>query len=287
MTTVTRTAYPRERDIAFWLPRLEAADLLTPTTVLVSPPQGGVPVGGQQSRAYWEFLATILAAGKHVGFPFVLRTGLACAKHRWRRAAFVAAPSEIDSHLRATQAWCDETGIPVETWAVRQFVPSVVSFTAYDGLPIGREFRTFVRDGLPVCIHPVWPYAAVTAGRPPEAYWPDAFAALTELNPTTDRKILLTLARRAASYLSGAWSIDWLAVADGRWVAHSASPADLSWHSPDCPHHPAAPGAATAPPLPESAYFIDPEVKGDLPLLCQLNHSLEDELTANGTGDGA
>ncbi len=269
--------YPRERDIAYWHPRLEATGVLTPTTVLIDAPEGGVPAAGVESRRYWEFLAVLLASGKTLGYPFVLRTGLVCASRRWASACLVGSPREIDARVRATQAWCDERGLPVQTWAARQYVPPVAGFTVHDGLPVGREFRVFLRDGLPLCVHPMWPRAAVDAARPPEWHWPDALAALTELRPDTDRKVLLTLARRAATHLPGAWAIDWLATEDGRWVAHSASPAALAWHDPACPHHPAAPGAAGLAPVAERSYSIDPDAKSDLSLVWLLDQSLEEE----------
>ena len=237
---------------------------------------GSICSASAAARAYWEFLAVVMAAGRAVGFPFVLRTGLACAKHHWASAALVAAPNEIDARLRATQAWCDRAGLPVRTWAVRQYLPPAAgAFAVYDGLPVGREYRVFARDGLPLCVHPLWPRAAVDAGRPADPQWPAAYDALTDLRPDTDRRVLLTLGRRAAALLPGDWAIDLMAVEDGRWVAHSAAPARTAWHSPDCPHHPARTGAAAEPPLPERAYGIDPDRKADLPLLWLLDQCLE------------
>jgi hypothetical protein len=278
------TEYPFARDVRYWHPRIEATGLVTPETVVIDAPAGGVPAAPametmaeiERARAYWVFLARVLAAGRAVGFPFVLRTGLACAKHHWRSACLVTGPSEIDARVRATQAWCDARNLPVRTWAVRQYLPPPVGFTIYDGLPVGREFRVFLRDGLPLCLHPKWPRAAVDLGRPADPHWPAAFDALSELRPDTDRKVLLTLARRAATYLPGEWAVDFMAVEDGRWVAHSASPAATAWHAPDCPHHPANPGAAGLGPIPERAYSIDPDAKSDLSLVWMLDQSLED-----------
>ena len=274
------TDYPDERDIAYWHPRLSAAGVLTPATALVAAPDGGVPPPGVPAPRYWEFLAVLLGCGRTLGYPFVLRTGLALPKHRWAAACLVGAAGEIDARVRATQAWCDGRGLPVRTWAARQYVPPVDGFAVYDGLPVGREFRVFLRDGRPLCVHPLWPRAAVDAARPVEPHWPDALAALTELRPDTDRKVLLTLARRAATFLPGEWAIDFLATQDGRWVAHSASPSALAWHDPACPHHPAAPGAADRPPVAEAAYSIDPERKADLPLVWLLDQGLEEETPA-------
>lgn len=271
-----RTRLLAQRDIGYWHPRLAATGVLTPSTVLVAGPPGGVPPDDAPSRDYYSFLARLLAAGREVGYPFVLRTGLACAKHQWSGAAIVPRADEIAARARATQAWCAERGVPVVRWAVRQYVPPVAGFSVYDGLPVGREFRVFLRDGLPLCVHPIWPLAAIEAGRPADPFWPAAFDTLTELRPEGDRRVILTLARRAATHLSGAWAIDFLATEDGRWVAHSASPSALAWHHPDCPHHPASPGAAGRGPLAPAAYAIDPDNKNDLALLWLCDQSLEE-----------
>jgi hypothetical protein len=274
-----RPAPPHRVDqaaIGWWLPHIAATGVLTPTTQAVAHPADGIPPADQPTRGYWVFLAAVLEAAEEVGFPFVLRTDRACPRHLWESACLVTRPSEIDARVRTQWAWCLKRNLAVTHWAVQQLVPLAANFTAYEGLPVGREFRVFLRDGEPLCVHPYWPLRAVELGRPADPFWPDAYASMTELKPDAERKVILNLARRAAINLPGDWAIDWAATCDGRWMVSDASPGELAWHQPDCPHHPANPLCGMVGGLSPDDYAIDPDDRKQQPLLWHLEQCLED-----------
>jgi hypothetical protein len=263
-------------ELPWWHPRLAASRVNTPLTRVAPPPPGGVPPDGEATPAYGLFLGALEAAGDAVGWPCVLRTGLAAAKHLWRSACLVGGPAELDARVRATAAWCRRRGLPVRAWAVRQYVPLAAAVTVYDGLPVAREVRVFTRGGEPLCLHAYWTRRAVELGRP-AGPWLDAYDRVCEPPDGAERRVLLTLAAHAGRHLPGLWATDWAATLDGRWVALDAAPGDLAWHAPTCPHHPARPGRLAAPPVPPADYRIDPASAEDAPLRWQLDQNLDDD----------
>jgi len=176
------------------------------------------------------------------GFPLFLRTGLTSGKHGWRDTCYVPDAGSVESHVSAIieySASADFMGLPCDVWAVRELLPTYGLFTAFDGMPVTRERRYFVRDGTVIGHHPYWPPEALERETDPffdpdgivpthRASIDDWRSALDVVNAETPDEIaeLTRLTERVGAVLPGAWSVDWL------WV-HRPATNDSGWYLTD------------------------------------------------------
>jgi hypothetical protein len=108
---------------------------------------------------------------------------------------------------------------------------------AYDGMPVTREFRLFVDGERVTHAQPYWPEQAVADGRPNRNYgaWRRGLALASKAT-RHERDLLATLASRAGSALGGAWSVDLLQDADGKWWLTDCAVAETSYrYEPPAP----------------------------------------------------
>jgi hypothetical protein len=169
------------------------------------------------------------------GYPVFLRTGHTSGKHEWVKTCYFANDNKIEEHiynLVEYSACAGVMGLPVDTWAVREFLKLDAPFTAFNGLPIGRERRLFVRDGICECVHPYWPIGAFEE----EDLSGAQIDALVKDNIVTgeQRWNLVPVAERVGEALGGYWSIDFAQTVNGDWYLIDMAEGDKSYHWEDC-----------------------------------------------------
>ena len=124
--------------LSHWFPKIEAAGLPVPKTVLVKMPldaqkliwagfdgEEGAP---EQNQAGREFFAEIESAARAMGLPCFLRTDHTSAKHEWEKTCFISDPFQIPGHVFAIAEYSEMAGImglPWHTWAVRELLPTI------------------------------------------------------------------------------------------------------------------------------------------------------------------
>lgn len=222
----------------------------TPTTVTrIGPdlmPLAYGPEGdpdGSLARDFHALCEWIRSLAAEVGgFPLFLRTGLTSGKHDWRDTCYVPDAASVESHVSAIidySASADFMGLPCNVWAVRELLPTYGLFTAFDGMPVTRERRYFVRDGAVIGHHPYWPPEAlereVDPYFDPDGKVPTHYASIDDwrpgldvVNAESDDEIatLTGMTERVGAVLPGAWSVDWL------WV-HRPATNDSGWYLTD------------------------------------------------------
>lgn len=161
-----------------------------------------------------------------IGYPVFLRTGLYSGKHSWGKTCYLRGgrdpePTEDEkleitkhvSHLIDESAMADLIGLSVNVWVVRRLLRTEPAFYAFHGrMPITREFRFFVFNGLVIHKQPYWPPESIL--QPSKPNWMDRLEAISVLG--ADDPILTTLTERVGAKLDGCWSVDWL-WAEGKW----------------------------------------------------------------------
>ena len=124
--------------------------------------------------------------------------------------------------------------IPI-AFAVREMLPTepVAVLPRYGNMPLCREFRCFVDDGLVRCVHPYWPREAVTRGMiDVPADFDELYDSLNELSGP-DESSVRQLASRAGEAVKGSWSVDILHTSKG-WYVTDMAIARQSFHWEGC-----------------------------------------------------
>jgi len=232
----------------YWFPVLQSHDVPVPKTVLI--PAENIPLYAFEDcklpAHLDELIAKIQLAVIEVGGPpAFLRTGYHSAKHRFVDSCYLQEDSAetLVQHIYSIFEYGEMSGEligpPHDLWVVREYLPIDSQFTAFDGLPIAREFRLFCEKGVPVRWQPYWPEKAIadwgyhTPDLPDN--WRELLAQTNALVPE-ELKELIRLSRYACSrpgLVEHDWSIDWLWASDRGWVCIDMAEADKSYVSPD------------------------------------------------------
>jgi hypothetical protein len=249
--------------LSHWFPKLMEAALPVPSTIILRTYCDFHPLFDNQVPDGWEqFIDTLLESVKVMGTPCFLRTGQGSGKHQWKDTCYIANADRrnLEQHVFNLVEWSecvDFMGLPTDVWVVRQMldVAPVTILPRYGNMPLVREARFFVKDGVVLCGHGYWPERAVAEGMVGRKGGYDAFdgswkqegvpveevkhftrlAGLPEQN-SRDWNRLWDLARQVAAIFRGYWSVDILFDAAGAlWVTDMAV-GQQSFHWPDCPY---------------------------------------------------
>lgn len=213
----------KQNCLSYWFPLIEAAGLPVPKTIILPAPEsiGAWAYGeGQPPEAFFDSIAR---AGKEIGWPVFIRSGQTSAKHSWKDSCFLPDSQSIPSHVRSICEYselCCLSGIPYDVFAVRQFLKAAPRFHAFNEMPITREFRFFVRDGVIEHVQPYWPPEAID-GNTEDAEWASKLAEMNKITPE-EMETLSRLSLKANAVVPGFWSIDWLETEDGWFLTDMA-----------------------------------------------------------------
>lgn len=209
-----------ETCLSWWYPKLLEAGLQMPETLII---KTEVPLhefeDGKTPNGFSDLVGLIESAAREIGLPAFLRTGYTSNKHGWQNTCFVQDVDLLSRHVAQLveySANCDFMGLPTNVWVVRRMIPTAPLFYAFYGkMPITREFRFFVRDGVVEHIQPYWPPDSIDDKNPTAENWRELLAAASVLG--ADENHLRDLAERAGRAIGGYWSIDFLQAANGGW----------------------------------------------------------------------
>jgi hypothetical protein len=224
-TVSALTGFDPSRDktaLSYWFPKVEAAGLPVPKTLIVPMPNGVRKTifthlwGEEADPSNVEaFVAELRGIAAPLGYPFFLRTDHTSGKHNWRETCFVADPAQLGRHVYAIAEDSEMAGIvgmPWNVWVVREMLPTtpVGVCPAYANMPVCKEFRFFV-DGPDIeCFHPYWPRHALERGG---CNLSDA--EYVELCEPGDSYALGEIASAAGRAVGGRWSVDLLSTERG------------------------------------------------------------------------
>lgn len=228
-------------DLADWFPVVEATGVKVPRTTIIPVPESFIYTLLEDEKPTDADLAVIPAveaAAREYGYPAFLRTGEHSAKHYWKDSCFVDEPGKITSAIGTMFETQVMMFMPMpQTIVVREFLKAEPVFYAFNGTPITKERRYFVKDGKVYDNHPYWPLMSIEGHSPrdehdielPQSEWHDLLKGISQ---DDDHEELVALTEKAAANLTGAWSVDWLRVGD-EWVFIDAAHAESSYMMPD------------------------------------------------------
>lgn len=216
--------------LSYWFPLIQSAGLPVPETIILRIPESALDWAcGDSQEAPRELIVQVADAAQRVGYPAFIRTGQTSEKHSWKDSCFLASPEQIASHVRELGEFsmmCDMFGLPFDVLAVRRMLPTSPAFIAFNGMPIVREFRFFVRDGIVEHIQPYWPPNAIDGNTEHEG-WREVLDSMNIITEA-ERETLSALSVKANSAVPGFWSIDWLETKDG-WFLTDMAEGDRSF----------------------------------------------------------
>lgn len=219
----------------YWWPKVKDLDIPVPKTEIVEVPYDDLVALLDGKRLSPQDEERLIEAGGKVGYPLFLRTDMASAKHQWERTCFVPKVEELFKHIWAL---IDETlaagmfgELDPSALVFREWLVLDSAFTAFKGLPISRERRYFVRDGIVECHHPYWVEEAIARSYllPTEKNWRQLLAALNQETPD-EFGILGPYAASVGKTLGGYWSVDFACSQDGFWYLIDMAEGERSWH---------------------------------------------------------
>ena len=230
--------------LSYWFPILEAAGLPVPkTTILKMPEECRKQIwslfdgDAGQSAAAHKFADEVANAAKEFGFPAFLRTGQFSGKHEWARTCYLPGYESTLSHMVALAEFSemvDILGLAWDVWVVREMLPTkpIAVLPRYEGFPLVREVRCFIRGGEVVCWHPYWPTEAIAQGGIGDLA---AIEAIAYSAHRFDESEFMPLAKRCAEAFKDddAFSVDLLPTERG-WYVTDMAEAYRSYHWPDC-----------------------------------------------------
>jgi hypothetical protein len=240
MPQVTRDEDYRSR-LSYWFPRLQAAGLPVPRTVIV-------PLAEGEERDLWHLadgeeswaLAAVCARLRDAcRTPFgldrcFLRTDFLSGKHGWKDTCCVLDLARLEHHVARLfefSAMADFFGFPFDVLVVRELLPTAPVFTAFWGrMPITREFRCFVNHGVVVHRQPYWPPDSIAGYSPSADDWRRRLARISALTDAERLEIGL-LAMRAWKAVGdgGYWSVDVLEVPGCGWMVTDMAEGEKSF----------------------------------------------------------
>lgn len=230
-----------KNDLAYWFPILAATGVKVPRTeILKTDFNLLILLDGKRPNGFADFLESLGAAARRVGsYPIFLRSGHVSGKHEWKNTCFVEKEDDLLQHVVNIIEYGEIAsfiGLPVQTWAVREFLPLRHKFTAFNGMPVANERRFFFRDGKVVCHHPYWPIDSIR--NPSCDHWQEI---LKDMSRGGDGSYihLMTEMECVTKAFDGYWSLDWAQHDDGSWYAIDMALGDDSYHWAGCPNEPA------------------------------------------------
>jgi hypothetical protein len=221
----------KQNCLSYWYPKIMGI-VPTPETILTRTEIKLIEVFDNRKPEGWdEFIDVLGKATDYMGYPCFLRTGQTSGKHDWAKTCYLPSRDVLESHVISIIEYSEMVsliGLPCDVWVVRKMLPTQPLGIAFDGMPICKEFRVFVRDGDILCWHPYWPKNSFKQGVP------EWYNELCELEDGDLRTVLYNAAK-AGRAVGGAWSVDILKTKDG-WYVTDLATAEDSWHWPDCPN---------------------------------------------------
>jgi hypothetical protein len=226
----------------FWLPRITTNVWLNefvPRTALVEYNQDALAqsLRGKHTTEYERLYYIVAHEAKQIGYPVFIRTDITSAKHAGKSAWKVVSEEELNFALLTTLSASElkTTFQPIKASAilVREFLDLGTSGrTAFNGLPIGREFRLFADQNGLQCWHSYWPEEALT-GKMDDGGEPEIMRQWSDGWINTD--VIDAAVTAAKAMGAGKWSIDFAHDVQGSWWLLDMATAGNSYHA-TCQH---------------------------------------------------
>src|SRR6266403_3631192 len=230
----------------FWFPKLLAPGPYSwlcsevPNTVFLDYNEDALAESliGQHTDEYERLYYAVEAAIRHeIAGPAFIRTDLTSAKHVGKHAYTV---KNLDEDLNVAlletlnHAFKKSYHSKIKSSAimVRALIDVRHEVTAFNGLPIGNEWRIFAHQVGYQCSHQYWPKDALEGHMDNGAKVPEWKGGWPQSWVRTD--ILDAASAAAKAMRAGKWSVDFVADKNDKYWLLDMATAGNSYHAPGC-----------------------------------------------------
>jgi len=232
----------------YWLPRIEAAGLPTPRTIMVPYDHHAALLGLYGEGDGKLPVAEVAQAADKIGPVVFIRGDQTSAKHTGREAYRLEGrdPARI-AHMLALNVEDAECRLGMaegcqEAFLVREWLDLEGDLFAFgyglagDPHLIAREFRFFADPQGAICFHPYWPADAITDNTK-DPNWAEKLHKTQRPLSDSEMAKLSWMATLAAVACPAAksWSVDFACDKAGKWWLVDMAVAAASYHAPECP----------------------------------------------------
>jgi len=177
----------------------------------------GIEIAKNSKERFDFIIKEIKSFGKEVGYPLFLKNYVFSGKHSWDRTCFIESDKNIFKHIRdiifeSEMVMC-ECGLG---FVARQFIDTSYSpFKAFEGMPVVKERRYFIKDKKVYGRQEYWVEGAFENENLTKKQWQE----LRTLNLQDKKEIeyLKFETEKIIKVLDGNWSVDWLMDSKGHW----------------------------------------------------------------------
>jgi hypothetical protein len=214
----------RLSSLAYWFPIVSTLGIPVPKTTVI-------PCVWEELISP-EFIAKLELEADSFGYPVFMRTDLSSGKHDWKNTCYVPNRSAIVHNLVLLDEYNTIGRFGYTSIVLREFLRLETAFVAFPGdMPINKERRYFIRDGMVVCHHPYWPQKSFNET---ELSMYGRKLALLNHEEQDEITLLTSYSEKVASVLPGYWSIDFAKTEDGVWYLIDMAVGEFSYHMKPC-----------------------------------------------------
>lgn len=223
-----------------WLPPIQDT-LPVPKTIMVEYDhvQFVAALEGEDNKEYiGGKMNEIEIACENIGWPCFIKTDLTSAKHNGPSSYLATSKEDL---LKVVMRTVEDSEMKLWPFArpthfmIRRFLELNYSFTAFEDLPIAREFRLFADHTKVYCVHPYWPVDSLrfNKGKKPKD-WERQLAKHHEL--PEEIQSIEEIAIKACTLINTGhiWSVDFAQDKYGNWWLIDMAHAEESYHWPGC-----------------------------------------------------
>ena len=156
----------KKNSMFYWYPKIKDLDIPQPKTEMYKFNKEEFKIIQHEEGIPKTLYNNCLPFAEKIGFPLFMRTDNSSCKHGWEKTCYVPDKKSLKHHIfellsnSAMQGWMSyvDTGL-----VFREFLElnygyyKGEKFTAfYEGFPVNKERRYFIKEGKIQCHHPYW-----------------------------------------------------------------------------------------------------------------------------------
>lgn len=179
------------------------------------------------------------AAHELGGYPVFLKSDQLANKHDWKNSCFVASDEQMENGIKNLLEFTlmlmigpDFRGI-----AIREFLELDWRFHAFEGMPVAREFRFFIKNGKVQCRHPYW-FPACLRNIDCEDWMPKLREiqqiSAEEVDLLDGYALKISEAVEPLKAPENYWSLDFCITKEGKWYLTDIATGEDSFHYNTC-----------------------------------------------------